>query len=77
MTHVGTGSAETGAAGGLLTSPRTPRVSIERLDEDLVSGEPEVSHHCCTSGISVVVHFSCSSGRRYMSDLLSDIIAQN
>ena len=62
VTHVGTGSAETGAAGSLMTRPRTPlmstalqRVSVERLDEDLVSGEPEVRHRCRITVITAAV----------------------
>ena len=57
VTHVGSGSAETGTAGSFVTRPRTPistalhvnnmrHVSVERLDEDLVVGEPEVGD-CC------------------------------
>jgi len=54
VTHVGSGSADTGTAGGFVTRPRTPisttmhgasmrHVNVERLDEDLVGPEPEVS----------------------------------
>ena len=65
VTHVGgSGPAETGATGGLMTRPRTPistalqRVSVERLDEDLVSGEPEVSHCCHINDGSVGIRLS-------------------
>ena len=55
VTHVRSGSAEIGTAGSFMTRPRTPistalhvdnmrHVSVERLDEDLVGGEPEVSN---------------------------------
>ena len=48
-------SAEAGTAGNFVTRPRTPistalrvdsmrHVNVERLDEDLVGGEPEVCH---------------------------------
>jgi len=55
VTHVASGSAETGTAGSFMTRPRTPmstalhvdtmrHVGVERLDDDLVGGEPEVSN---------------------------------
>jgi len=54
VTHVGSTSADAGAAGTFVTRPRTPmstamhvssmrHVNVERLDEDLVGPEPGVS----------------------------------
>jgi len=59
-THVGSGVAESSTVGSFMTRPRTPistglhidnvrHISVERLDEDLVGGEPEVCQYCQSS----------------------------
>jgi len=73
-THVGSGTAEAGSAASFMTRPRTPispslhvdnvrHIGVERLDDDLVGGEPEVSELCRISHhIYLVFNSWCSLG---------------
>jgi len=65
-THVASGTTEAGSAASFMTRPRTPispslhvdnvrHIGVERLDDDLVGGEPEVIELCHISRRSYLV----------------------